>query len=161
MHNASIHLRESHSRRSVFRDRTGWKKQGGELTLRGRSVIGAGAVLSRSVPRMRDPVQQFAPSQQAGLDSRLAKMRSDDSPLSVPAQAGTHTPQQAMAGPAMTETLVVMVPHSRPCENSGFLLLWTLRCCWQLQEDLSHARGCLKRFQQRRYSQDGHDPLEM
>src|SRR5262245_38969866 len=44
---------------------------------------------------------------------------SDDDPAVVPAQAGTHTPQHRdVAGPAITETMVVMGPRLRG-DDSG------------------------------------------
>ena len=48
-------------------------------------------------------------------------MWSNESPAVVPAQAGTHTPQQGdVARPAMTETLVAMGPRLRGDDNGLF-----------------------------------------
>jgi len=83
------------------------------------------------VPRMRGPSNNnFAPSQQAA-GFPLAKMRADELSAVVPAQAGTHTPQQGdVAGPRGRKPWWLWVPaFPGRVRTPGFLLLWTLRCC--------------------------------
>src|SRR6476646_5474847 len=58
-------------------------------------------------------------------------------------------------------TLCLSSPRNRPCENSGFLATHGHGVVVTVTERALSRRGCLKRLQQRGYSQDGDDPLEV